>query len=126
MRAIRIIEWILRIAGLGALVLGLLIWFAQLNVISIHMLFGITVALTLLIVSLIAVFTRGMRLMGGIGIVYAFILPTFGLNQDLLLIGDLHWLIQIAHMLVGIGALALAGLIGQRYRNVMRTASIAA
>ncbi len=31
MRAISILEWILRIAGLGALVLGLLIWTLQLD-----------------------------------------------------------------------------------------------
>ena len=118
MRSITVIEWILRIAGLGALILGLLFWIAQLNVINIHMLFGLIVALTLLIISLLAVFTRGMRVWGIVGIVYALILPIFGLNQALLLIGSLHWLIQVAHMLVGIGALALAGIMSMRYRHV--------
>lgn len=117
MRAITVLEWILRIAGLGALLLGLLFWIVQLNVIPIHMLFGLTVAITLLIISLLAVFTRGTRLLGGIGIVYAFILPLFGLNQAFILIGNLHWLIQVAHMLVGIGALALAGITAMRYRR---------
>lgn len=118
MRSISILEWTIRIAGLGALLLGLLIWIIQLDAINIHMLFGLIVALALLITSLLAVFARGMRVWGIVGIVYALVLPVFGLNQMYLLIGDLHWLIQAAHMLVGIGALALAGMMTLRYRRV--------
>lgn len=118
MRTVSIVEWVLRIAGLGALVLGLLFWFFQIDLINIHMLFGLAVALTLLIISLLAVFTKGMRLLGIIGIVYAFILPIFGLNQVELLVGNLHWLIQVAHLLVGIGALAYAGILAVRYKRL--------
>jgi len=123
MRAISILEWILRIAGLGALVLGLLIWTLQLDsAITIHMLFGLAVALTLLIISIIATFAKGTRVLGIIGILYAFALPVFGVNQVFLAIGNLHWLIQSAHLLVGIGALALAGVISVRYRSLKKAA----
>jgi hypothetical protein len=50
------------------------------NFISIHLLFGITVALSLLILGIVGVFTRGLRLLGALGIVYALILPVFGLT----------------------------------------------
>ena len=123
MRTVSIVEWVLRIAGLGALVLGLLFWLFQVDLISIHMLFGLAVALTLLIISLLAVFTKGLRLMGIIGIVYAFLLPVFGLNQMVLLVGGLHWLIQVAHLLVGIGALALAGIMATRYKRLKQRAA---
>lgn len=118
MRAMTIFDWILRIAGSVALVLGLLIWTLQLDVITIHMVFGLIVTLALLVISFLAVLTRGLRLLGIIGIVYAFILPLLGVNQETLLVGNLHWLIQVIHMLVGIGALALAGVIGVRYRRL--------
>lgn len=49
---------------------------------------------------------------------YAFILPIFGLTQATLLIGNLHWLIQTAHMLVGIGGIALMGIRGTRYLHL--------
>lgn len=123
MRTLSVLDWIVRIAGLGALVLGLLFWIIQLNVISIHMLFGLIVALTLLVISLLAVSIRGLRVLGIIGIVYALILPIFGLNQIFLLVGDLHWLIQVAHMLVGIGALALAGTMSVRYRRLKQAST---
>ena len=77
MRAMTIFDWIIRIVGSIALVLGLLIWTLHLNIINIHMLFGLLVALAMLIISLLAVFTKELRLLGIIGVVYAFILPLF-------------------------------------------------
>lgn len=121
MMTTRIIQIIIGIAGLGALTLGLLIWIANIDLISIHMLFGLIVALTLLIMSIIAVSTRGMRIWGIVGIVYALIVPVFGLTQFGILIGNLHWLIQTAHMLVGIGAMVLAGIMSARYAKLKHT-----
>ena len=126
MIAVRIIRGIAGVAGLGALTLGLLFWIANMNFISIHMLFGLTVALSLLILGIVAVFTRGLRLLGAIGIVYALILPVFGLTQATLLVGSMHWLIQTAHLLVGLGGLALAGIIGTRYLRLKSAAAKAA
>ena len=116
----RIIQIISGIAGLGALLLGLLIWIADLDVISIHMLFGLIVTLALLVMSIIAVSTRGMRIWGIVGIVYALIVPVFGLTQFNMLTGSLHWLVQTTHMLVGIGALVLTGTMGARYIALKR------
>lgn len=118
MIAVRVIVWIARLAGLGALLLGLLFWIAQVDLITFHMLFGLTLGLSLLVLSLIMVFSKGMRLLGAAGIVYAFILPIFGLTQSRLLIGNLHWLIQAAHLLVGLGALALVQVIYTRYERL--------
>jgi hypothetical protein len=121
MRAMTIFDWILRLAGSVALVLGLLIWAFQFdNITNIHMLFGLLVTLALLVISLLAAFTRGLRLLGIIGIVYTFILPLLGVNQETLLIGNLHWLIQVIHIL---GALALAGVISVRYRHLTQANS---
>lgn len=113
-----VFDWIIRLAGTVALVLGLLIWTLQLDVVSIHMLFGLLVALSLLVISLLSAFTRELRLAGILGIVYAFILPLLGINQETLLVGSLHWLIEVLHLLVGIGALAFAGVLSMRYRRV--------
>ena len=121
MMTTRIIQVILGIAGLGALLLGLLFWIANIDLISIHMLFGLIVALTLLIMSIIAVSTRGMRIWGIVGIVYALIVPVFGLTQSGILTGNLHWLIQTAHMLVGIGAMVLTGIMSTRYMTLKQT-----
>jgi hypothetical protein len=38
-----------------------------------------------------------------------------GEAQSNIFVGNLHWLIQLLHTLVGIGAIVLAGYIGARY-----------
>ena len=115
MNGVRIIQIIAGIAGLVALVLGLLIWFAQANVIGIHMITGLIVTVGLLIFSILALLTSGMRGLGAIGLVYALIVPVFGMTQSSMLVGDLHWIIRVAHLLVGLGAMGLMGAIGTRY-----------
>ena len=122
MVAVRTIQWIAGLAGLGALTLGLLFWIANVDFINIHMLLGLTVALALLVLGVVAVCTRGLRILGAVAIVYALLLPVFGLRQATLLIGSMHWLIQIAHMLVGIGGLALIGIISARYLRLKQSA----
>src|SRR5215475_7511351 len=108
MNVMRIIQLIAGISGLVALVLGLLIWFAQAYVVlPVHMILGLIVTLVLLVFSIMALLTNGLRVLGAIGVVYAVIVPVFGLTQASLLVGDLHWLIRIAHLLVGLGAMGL-------------------
>src|SRR6266436_157246 len=89
---------------------------------TIHMLFGLIVALALLILAVIAVFSSGLRRLGAIGIVYAFIVPIFGVTQQMILVGDLHWLVETAHLAVGFGALTFIGAIGERFTRRKTTA----
>ncbi|MBE3558163.1 MAG: hypothetical protein IMW89_02935 [Ktedonobacteraceae bacterium] len=112
----RILQIIVGLAGLCALVAGLFIWIAHSGLTDIHMLFGLLVTLGLLAMSIIALTASGLRIWGTVGIVYALILPIFGVMQSSMLTGNLHWLIQILHLLVGIGAMALTGTLGARYK----------
>src|SRR5258707_15735703 len=101
------------IAALVAVAFGMGTY-SHANFTTIHMLFGLIVALTLLILAVIAVFSSGLRRLGAIGIVYAFIVPIFGVTQQMILAGGLHWLVETAHLVVGVGALVLIGAIGER------------
>jgi hypothetical protein len=116
----RILQIIVGIAGLCALVLGLFIWIANIDLTDIHMLFGLLVTLGLLVMSIIALTARGLRIWGSIGIVYAIIVLIFGVSQSTMLVGNLHWLIQTLHTLVGIGTIVLTGFLGVRYRTLKR------
>ncbi|HEX8032398.1 MAG TPA: hypothetical protein VF510_01045 [Ktedonobacterales bacterium] len=116
----RILQIVVGLAGLCALVLGLIIWIAHVNLTDIHMLFGLLVTLGLLAMSIIALTARELRIWGIVGIVYAIIVPIFGVSQAHMLAGNLHWLIQTLHTLVGIGALALTGSLGAHYRALKR------
>ncbi len=114
----RILQIIVGIAGLCALVLGLLSWIANSDLTDIHMLFGLLVTLGLLVMSIIALTASVLRIWGMVGIVYAIIVPIFGVLQSNMLVGQLHWLIQTLHTLVGIGAIVLTGELGARHRTL--------
>ncbi len=120
MKTVRLISFISRVALMVTLGLGLLFWVAQLFVWiglltflaqigfpGIHEAFGTLGVLGLFILGGVAMFTKGSRLLGTGSILYALLVPVFGLTQTLILVGNLHWLIQIAHLLVGIGAMML-------------------
>ena len=117
----RILQIVVGIAGLCALVLGLFIWIANSELTDIHILFGLLVTVGLVVMSIIALTTRGLRIWGLVGIVYAIILLIFGEAQSNILAGNLHWLIQALHTLIGIGAIVLTGFLGARYRTLRRS-----
>ncbi len=117
----RIVQIIVGLAGLCALVLGLLIWIANIDLTDIHILFGLLVTLGLLAMSIIALVARGLRIWGMVGISYAIILLIFGVAHSNLLVGNLHWMIQTLHTLVGIGALVLTGFLAARSMQLQRS-----
>ena len=115
---IRILMWTRLVAGIGAITLGLLHWFFRISFLQIHVLFGVLVTLTLLIASIVAVFTKGLRVLGATAIVFALIVPVFGVTQMQILVGDFHWLIRVAHLLVGAAAVSLTARICGQYMQV--------
>jgi hypothetical protein len=83
----------------------------------------VLVTLALLILAVMAVFTSELRRLGAVGIVYALILPIFGATQQMILPGDLHWLIQATHLIVSFSAIPFIDNIRARYLSLKRTAA---
>lgn len=115
---IQILKWTGPLAGIGAIILGLLHWFFHISFIELHIFFGSLVTLSLLLSGIVAIFNRGLRVLGAVAIVFALIVPVFGMNQMLILVGDFHWLIQVAHLLVGAAAVSLTERIGEQYMRI--------
>src|SRR5258707_13135588 len=99
------------IAALVAVAFGMGTY-SHANFTTIHMLFGLIVALALLILAVIAVFSSGLRRLGAIGIVYAFIVPIFGVTQQMILVGNLHWLVGTTQLVGGFGGSCLIRALG--------------
>lgn len=115
MVAVRILSWIARLSGLGAVVLGLLFWFAQIDWISVHEVFGLLVTLSLLALSVMMISVRGGRILGILGIIYAIIVPMIGEMQVGWYISGATWLVPTIHLLIGLGAIGLAQVMATRY-----------
>lgn len=98
MKAVRIISLIARVALMTTMALGLLFWIAhihglgmllnilvQIHFMSIHEGFGLIGALTLLVRGSVAISTRGIRPLGVGSMIYALLVPIFGLTQAMFL-----------------------------------------
>jgi len=105
-------------SGIGALLLGVLHWFFYIGFIELHILFGAVVTLSLLAAGIVALSRRGLRGLGLLSVVFAPVVPIFGMAQANLLVGGFHWVIRIAHLLVGAAAIALTERIGGRFAEV--------
>ncbi len=129
MRTIHLISLIARVFLMITLGLGLVFWIAQLfgwigplvflariGFPGIHEMLGSIGVLGLFILGSVAVFIKGSRRLSVVGIIYALVVPAFGITQTLILPGSLHWLVQIVHLLLGIGAMLLILRIERRYR----------
>jgi hypothetical protein len=118
---IRILTWVEPLAGTGAITLGLLHWFFHISFLQLHMLLGVVVTLALRTSGSVAIFTRGLRVLGASAIVLALVVPAFGISQMQILVGDLHWLIRVAHLLVGAAAVILTERVGRRYLQIKQS-----
>lgn len=118
MVAVRILSWIARLSGLGALALGLLFWFAQLDWIDAHVLFGTLVTLSLLALSVVIISVRGGWILGVSGIIFAILVPIIGEMQVRWYVNGASWLVPTIHMLMGLGAVGLAQVMSTRYTRL--------
>lgn len=124
---IRVAAWTLRIAGLLALILGLIIWFnlVQVNLRDIHMLLGILVTLSLWILGGIMFTRKGGAGLGTTAIILGIILVAVGLGQLQVTDYTGRQVIRVIHLLLGLSALGLGESISARYRRTVEKSKLA-
>jgi hypothetical protein len=97
---------LVRLAGLTAIVLGVLFWTGNVRgLIPVHMLLGLVLVLSLWTLAFLAARAGVDRRFVALAVVWGFVVPVLGLTQGQLLPGDYHWVIQVVHLLVGLGAM---------------------
>src|SRR5690348_11531210 len=106
--------WIVRVAGTLQLLLGALFWTGHAySFLPLHIVSGIVIVLTLWTVAVLALVARTRRGLALFGLLWGLALPAFGMQQAAILTGSLHWIIRVLHLLMGLAAMALAGMLGQ-------------
>src|SRR4051812_7081362 len=106
--------WIVRIAGTLQLVSGALFWTGHAyTLLPLHIISGTLIVLTLWMVAVLALITRTRRGLAVFGLVWGLALLAFGLEQAAVLVGPMHWIVRLVHLLMGLAAMALAGTLGQ-------------
>jgi hypothetical protein len=108
-KATLVTRWIVRLAGLSQIILGLLFWTGRaLSLIPAHMIIGLLVAIGLCFIAVFASRAGTRPALVVLAIAWALVLPVFGVTHAGILPGSLHWIIRVLHLAVGIGALGLA------------------
>jgi|SRR5580658_1076169 hypothetical protein len=106
---IKVLQWSTRIAGLGALVLGIFLSFgAGALPVSLHMTLGGIVAVVLEMLALWALIDRVRVPAALVAVVWAAATVYVGTVQAWWIGAGSHLFIEIAHPLLGIGAIGLA------------------
>jgi hypothetical protein len=107
--AITAIQMAIRAVGVVQIVLGLAFWTGNLlGLVDLHQLLGILLVLGLWTQAALAARTGVPAGMVAGAVVLGLIVPIVGLTQRELLPGSAHWVIEVVHLLLGIGLLGLA------------------
>ena len=116
---IRIASVVLSFAGLLALILGLLFWTnSALNLIQMHMLLGLLAVGALWVIGIGQALSNG----GSWGVaasalVVGAAMIVRGWTQSSLMVGELHWIIQVLHLVLGLLVIGMGHMGAARYRK---------
>ena len=116
---IRIASVVLTLAGLLAFTLGILHWIGvAANLIAMHMLLGLLAVGALWVIGVAQAFSKGGAwTIAACAVVVGAITVVLGLRQAALLVGDFHWVIQVAHALCGVLAIGIGHMGAARARK---------
>ena len=117
MTATKVLDYLARIAGILALIFGLGLWGGRLDgLVSLHMALGVAVVLALWGLVALAL-RRGVSPWLAVGAaIWGLAALALGPTQIRILPGELHWLVQVAHLALGFGAIALAAVLARSLR----------
>jgi hypothetical protein len=116
---IRIASVVLSFAGLLALILGLLFWTnSALNLIQMHMLLGLLAVGALWVIGIGQAFSKGGSwIIAACALIVGAAMILIGWTQSSLLVGELHWVIQVVHLVLGLLVIGLGHMGAARYRK---------
>ena len=96
-------RWAVRIAGLVALLLGILLWIGGGGgIYPLHMLVGIVLVVGLVVLAVLGLRAGTGPALPAVAIGWGILTVVFGLNQATILPGDGHVVVEVAHLLVGV------------------------
>ncbi|MGH2457476.1 MAG: hypothetical protein ACRDIY_01250 [Chloroflexota bacterium] len=104
--ATTIFQNLVRATGLIQIALGILFWTGHaLSLIPLHMLDGILFVLCFWTLAVLAARAGVGTGLVAMALVWGLIVVVLGMTQTRILPGDAHWVVQVVHLLVGVGAI---------------------
>jgi hypothetical protein len=111
-------QMLVRVCAVVQLVLGGLFWTGRaLDLVPLHQVVGFLLVFGLWTLAALAARAGVQPSLVALAAVWGLVVPILGLNQDRLLTGSFHWLIEVLHLLVGLGAVGQAEGLAARIRQ---------
>jgi hypothetical protein len=108
----RVLSVLIGITGLIQLVLGLVLWTGRAKqMIPFHMLIGIVFVLLIWVLCVVG-FRARLAGPSALNLIWSLLVIGLGMAQMQLMVGPSHWVIRVAHLLIGVAAMAFAGTLG--------------
>lgn len=110
---VAILQMTVRIVGVALIILGILVWPGTRDgLIPVHTVLGVILVLALF--GLAAQAARaGVNAKGvWLAVVWGLVTAALGVTQQNLLGGASHWVVQVLHLFLGLGAIGIAELLG--------------
>lgn len=120
------LQWLVRLAGVTQLVLGLLFWTGnQMQLIPVRMQVGLTLVVSLWALAILGWAAGVSRVRAVLALLWGLITIALGFAQSGLLPGDLHFLVQVMHLLVGVAAIGQAEVLARGIKARTPSATLA-
>jgi hypothetical protein len=116
---IRTASVVLSLAGLLALISGLLFWTdIAVNLISMHMLLGLLAVAALWVIGIAQAFSKARSwIIAGCTLAVGTLMIIIGMSQSSLMAGEFHWVIRVTHLALGVLIVGLGHVAAVRYRK---------
>jgi len=115
------VQWLIRLLAVVQVTLGVLFWTGNAyQLLQVHTLSGMALVLALWIQAAIAARAGIGFGLPAVAFVWGIVVIALGMTQATLLPGDLHWLIKVIHLLVGLAAVGQAEALAVRTLHRLR------
>lgn len=112
------LQMLIRGCGVILIVLGVLFWTGSAEtLVPVHMLLGLILVLALWALAGVAASSGVSVGLVVLGVVWGLVVLVLGMTQRSLLPGSSHVVIQVLHLLVGLGAIGIAESMGMRIKR---------
>src|SRR5262245_49829501 len=110
----RFFNILLRVCGTGAMALGLAFWLGHARSLTqLHMAFGFGLVASLWALAAIAWRNEARNGLARFAAAWGLVMWVFGVIHGQILPGSFHWVVQVAHLVVGGIAIAVGGLLAR-------------
>jgi hypothetical protein len=118
MKSTSILQMVIRVIGLLQLILGIAVWTGNADfLIMFHILLGSVLTVALWVLAYQASRAGVSQWLVILAVVWALVLPIWGLAQEHILPEAYNWIAQVLHLLSGVGAVGLAEILAGQMRK---------